>query len=212
MSQILEAHSQHATSFQQILYYLMPPPHTQSVIPERKKDQMRCFLCYNANLHFFLNSHINSNGCKLSSLGRRGKEVIMTNYPFSKLSSSCSVSVKLFLQHSSPQAQLTPLLACYLYLLDQTSTSAYLSRFRGWDDELHGFQSLPSEVLVVTSLNIFKDKALDDHFHLNLSIIMIEGDRLSFTQERMVHFSSLHVASTLSVSHHTTLTCNFAKR
>lgn len=64
---------------------------------------------------------------------------------------------------------------CYLYLLDQTSTSAYLSHSRGCDDELHSFQSFPSEWLVVTSLNIFKDNAFHNPFHLNPSIIMIEG-------------------------------------
>ena len=42
--------------------------------------------------------------------GREKKEVIMTNYTFSKLSSSCSVSVKLFLKHSSLQSHLIPFL------------------------------------------------------------------------------------------------------
>lgn len=57
-----------------------------------------------------------------------------------------------------------------------------------------------------------RDNAFHNHFNLNLSIIMIEGDRLSFTQEGRVHFSSLRVASTLSVSGNTTLTCHSAKR
>lgn len=61
-----------------------------------------------SRLFFFFNPHMNSNGCELFFLRRKGgEEVIMTNYPFSELSSSCSVSVKLFLKHSSLQVLLT---------------------------------------------------------------------------------------------------------
>lgn len=42
--------------------------------------------------------------------------------------------------------------------------------FQGCDDELQCFQSFPSEWLVVTSLNIFKDNAFHSHFHLTKSV------------------------------------------
>lgn len=145
-------------------------------------------------LQCFFPPHMNSNGCKLLSLGRRGEEVIMTNYPF------CNLSLALSLSNcSSNTAACKPCSAfpfeCYLYLLDQTSTFAYLSLFRGCNGELYRFQSFSSESLVIMSLNICKDNAFHSHFNLNLSIIMIEGDSLSFTCEGMGHFSNLHVAS-----------------
>lgn len=155
---------------------------------------------------------MNSNGCKLFSLGRRGKEVIMTNYPFSKLSSSCSVSVKLFLQHSSLQALLSlPLLV--LFIPFGSNQHFCISQpFQGLWWWTVPFSIIPSESLIVMSLNICKDNAFHNHFNLNLSIIMIEGDSLSFTCEGMGHFSNLHIASKLSASSNTTLICNFAKK
>lgn len=159
--------------------------------------------------------------CKLYCFRRKEKkEVIMTNYTFSKLSSSCSVSVKLFLKHSSLQSHLIPLLVWffffflplyYLYLLDKTCTFAYLSHFKGWDDELHCLVLSITVSLVVMSLIIFKDNAFNNRFNPNLSIIMIEDDMLSYICEGMVHFSSLHVVFQILCSCNITLVCNFTK-
>lgn len=83
--------------------------------------------------------------------------------------------------------------------------------FQGRHGELRCSQSFPSELLVVTSLTIFKNNASHNHFNLSLSIIMTEGDRLSFTQEGTVRFSSLRVASTLSVSSNCNLDLQLCK-
>lgn len=154
--------------------------------------------------------------------GRKGKkEVIMTNYTFFTLSSSCSVSVKLFLKHSSLQSHLIPVLGFwffifflpyYLYFLDKTCTFAYLSHFKGWDDELHCLVLSITVSLVVMSLIIFKDNAFSNRFNPNLSIIMIEDDILSYICEAMVHFSSLHAVFQILCSCHITLVCNFTKQ
>lgn len=115
---------------------------------------LRCQFAY------FFNPHMNSIGCKLFSLVRRGKEVIMTNYPFSELSSSCSVSVKLFLQHSSLQAQLT-LPPRMLFIPFGSNQHFCISQpfqgLRWWTALLSVF---PSELLVVTSLNILKGQCV----------------------------------------------------
>lgn len=135
----------------------------------------------------------------------------MTNYPFSKLSSSCSVSVRLFLKHSNLPALLpSPSRAIYTFWIKPALCIS--QPFRGCIDETHCFPSFPSELRVDRSLNILKDDVFYNHFHLYQSIVMMEGDRLSFTQEGMVHFSGQRVASPWPVSSNTTLIYNFAKK
>lgn len=99
----------------------------------------------------------------------------------------------------------------YLYFLDKMYTFAYLSHFKGWDDELPCLVLSITVSLVVMSLIIFKDNAFNNRFNPNLSIIMIEDDILSYICEWMVHFSSLHVVFQILRSCNVTLVCNFTK-
>lgn len=99
----------------------------------------------------------------------------------------------------------------YLCFLDKMCTFAYLSHFKGWDDELHCLVLSITVSLVVMSLIIFKDNAFNNRFSPNLSIIMIEDDILSYICEGMVHFSSLHVVFQILCNCNITLVCNFTK-
>lgn len=99
----------------------------------------------------------------------------------------------------------------YLYLLDKTCTFAYLSHFKGWDDELHHLVLSITVSLVVMSLIIFKDNTFNNRFNPNLSIIMIKDDTLSYIHEGRACFSSLDVVFKILCSCNITLVCNFTK-
>lgn len=96
MSKILEKLYQHARSFQQ-------NPSQSDVImfpkvsTQKGKDKTFSLL----QCQFFLTYTRISMGASYSLWVGEREEVIMTNYPSSKLSSSCSVFVKLFFKHSS---------------------------------------------------------------------------------------------------------------
>lgn len=151
--------------------------------------------------------------------GREKKEVIMTNYTFSSYHhlalslSNCSSNTAVC---EATWFLCLPLFFLfslyYLYFLDKTCAFAYLSHFKGWDDELHCLVLSITVSLVVMSLIISKDNAFNNRFNPNLSIIMIEDDILSYICEGMVHFSSPYVVFQILCSCNITLVWNFTKQ
>jgi hypothetical protein len=174
---------------------------------------MICFLCYNANSLFFSSTHEFQwvQAILSKEEGERGNHDKLSFFQVIIIL-FCLCQIVPQTQQSASPAQPTPPTPWLLFIpFGSTSTFAYLSHFRGCNDELNCFQSFPSELFVVTSLNIVKDNAFHNHFNLNLSIIMMEGDSLNFIRERIIHFSSLHVASKLCVSNNTTLIYNLQR-
>lgn len=156
------------------------PPCTQSVDPEKEKIKYVFFVRMPICFFYFFNPHMNSNGCKLFSLGRRGER---GNHD--KLSFFQVIIILLCLCQIVPQTQQSaspaPPPPCRLFIPFGSNQHFCISQpFRGCYKETHCFQSFPTELLVVRSLDIFKNNAFHDRFNLNLSIIMKQWDGLNF--------------------------------